>query len=199
MAQKRSRLLTRTGMTLVEMAIATAILTVAVLPLFFLLNRSIKEVMYYNRSTTATKLGQELMEEILSMPKWDENADAGKKIALGSATTVANLGHTADNGGAGEDYGSGEYDDIDDYNGFVDPAADAEGYIIAGSGSKYHREVKVEYVAVPDAGNVPAVAAGAPTNYKRIRITVTWPQLDVNFPNRKPVELVTIVANVDKY
>ncbi|MDD5259158.1 MAG: hypothetical protein PHD29_04280 [bacterium] len=186
MPKKRSRLLTRFGMTLVEMAIATAILFVAILPLFFLLNRSIKEVMYYNRSTTAMKLGQELMEEILSMPKWDELAAPGKAIALGSAVLGAETGEPP-------------FDDIDDYNGFVDPAADAEGFIIAGSGSRYHREVEVEYVNVPDDGNILPDASGAPTDFKRIIITVTWPQLDAGFPNRRPVEIVTIVANVDKY
>ncbi len=184
MIKKRSRFLTNMGITLVELSIAAAVLFIAILPLFLLLNRTVKEVMFYNRSTAATKLGQDLIEEILSMPQWDENAAPGKAIALGSATAAGSLG---------ADAGEPPFDDIDDYNGVNDDQT-------SGSGSKFHRRVVVDYVAIAD-GNVTIndIAAGAPTDYKRVRVIVTWPQLDTNFQYRKPVEIMTIVANVDKY
>ncbi len=181
MPRKRSRFLTNTGVTLVELTIAAAIFSIAILPLFVLLNRTMKEVMFYNRTTVATKLGQDLMEEILNMPKWDENSVPGKAIVPVTNATAPPLGIEGV-----------IFDDIDDYNNVSDTQ-------VAGSNINYYRSVIVEYVDALNAGGVPAAASGVRTDFKRIIVRVTWDRLDANFAGRNPVEIITIVANINNY
>ena len=88
------------GFTLVELAIAATILTLVIVPLFKLFNIATTSITYYNKSTVANQLAQELMEKILSMPKWDNNCTSpGKAIPVTSATATNGSGHLGPQGG----------------------------------------------------------------------------------------------------
>jgi hypothetical protein len=173
------------GFSLVELAIATAILGLIILPLFKLLNVAITSITFYNRSTVANQLAQELMEKVIAMPRWDQNCSPGKAIVPVSGATPTNgSGHLGSDGA--EVFAT--FNDIDDWDMYVDSPTVR--------GNRYIRTARVSYVDIPNSGNVIQLfpAAGIRSNFKQIDIQVTW-----EGNGRRPIEILSVVANVNKY
>lgn len=163
------------GMSFIEVMVATAILVIAMLPMLFMLNSAIKNIVFSSKSSIASKLAQELMEEILTRERWDQNAQTGKKTSTYSTGLGPDIAETYPN-----------FNDIDDYNGAAIPN------VIIGQ-SVFQRTVLVTYVKVDENTGVITVPGGA-TDFKRITVSLTWEGND-----KHPVTISTIVANVYKY
>ncbi|HHT9127072.1 MAG TPA: type IV pilus modification PilV family protein [Candidatus Brocadiia bacterium] len=135
------------GFTLIEVIIFL-VLAGIILPLIFIpFMTGLKSYSTPEVVSTATFLGEELMEEIKSKG-FDENP--------ASPTDPANLGPEGES--------RSQYDDVDDYDGLTETSS--------GFGN-YSRSVTVFYVS---ADNLDA-DAGAITNFKRIQVTVTNSQI----------------------
>lgn len=149
------------GFSLVETVIAIVIISVAITGIL---------IVFYNNAVKGTKpvleikaieLGQALMDEIL-FKRFDEDTPVeGGSIPLG----VVNIGTE------GETLRQ-QFDDVDDYNGYVDgtggePLKDSQGVALTGF-TGFSRSVTVTFER-PGNGVLPV------NNYKKITITITTP------------------------
>jgi len=118
------------GVSIIEINIILLIIGVFVIILgssYLLLSKSAVTVFELSKATT---LANGLMEEMKAL-KWDE-LDSGVSAYLGTDT-----GETAD---------KTTFDDIDDYNNYIEsPPLYPDGTILAGF-DKYSRQVTVNYV-----------------------------------------------------
>ncbi len=139
---------TQLGFTLIEVIIFL-VLAGIILPLIFIpFMAGLKSYSTPEVVSTATFLGEELMEEIKGKG-FDENP--------ASPTDPGSLGPEA-----GETRST--YNDVDDYDGLVETPSGFSGY---------SRSVTVFYVA----SGALDTNAGAITNFKRIQVTVTNSQI----------------------
>ena len=194
------------GMTMVELMIAVTILLVVIVPLTKSLFSSLKGAMSFGDANIAVQLAQDLLEEI-KQKKWDETEPVGGGQAPGP--TYSAIGR--DTGETNPDTTGANaakltWDDIDDYNGLIEfPARDVANNVIASAcfptvsptitpRPKFKRQVTVQYVNVPDTGQITVLGAGT-TNYKQIIVTVDWN----GRTGGKPVTLTTLRANIKRY
>lgn len=166
--------LDKKGFTLIETVMIIVLVAIAIPALLIILGQETKQSVDAELQISATNIGQAMMEEIRSKC-WDE-----------FKTTGANCSGTGSPGALGP---NGEtrtactgtpstYDDIDDYNGYSETCT--------WGGVSYTTNVQVCYVP---SGNLNDISAcNTTTDYKRIRVTVTNPNLG-------SVELVTVVTN----
>lgn len=184
----------KTGMTIVELTMAVAIILIVVIPLTRVLFRSMKGAMSFGDANRAVQLAQDLMEEI-KQKKWDENEPAGGgQTPTGSYSVIGtDLGETAGD--------KTTYDDIDDYNGLVEnPPKDIANNDIPNPGfpDKFIRRVVVKYVTIPDTNPATIVPLGiGTTHYKAIIVTVDWQ--GEGKVGGVPVTVSTVRANVKRY
>lgn len=192
------------GMTMVELMMAVTIILLVVVPLTKVLLKSMQGVMSFGDANKAVQLAQDLMEEI-KQKKWDENEPAGggqTPAGSRSAQPLGRDGAETNPDTTGANGAKLTWDDIDDYNGLIEfPARDVANNVITGAmfntnppTPKFKREVTVQYVNVPDGGNISVLGAGT-TDYKEIIVTVDW-QTRVG---GKPVSIATIRASVKRY
>jgi MSHA pilin protein MshD len=142
-----SELLTQLGFTLIELIIFL-VLAGIILPLVFIpFLTGLKSYSTPEIVSTATFLGEELMEEIKSK-SFDDPDD----------TPVF---------GPEPGEGRSSYDDVDDYNGLTEVPSGSEF-------ASFSRSVTVFYVN--PLGDLDT-AAGSPTGLKRVLVTVTHPEI----------------------
>lgn len=176
----------KTGMTMVELMMAVAIILVVVVPLTRVLFKSLQGAISFGDANKAVQLAQDLMEEI-KQKRWDENEPVGGGAtplpysAIGRDGAEVNPDTDGSNGAKiGGGVPANAWDDIDDYNGLNEfPPRDVANNVIASAcfptvplTPKFTRTVAVRYVNVPDGGQI--TAAGGTTDYKEIRVTVDW-------------------------
>jgi len=159
------------GFTLVEMILSLTILAVAIPVLVSLFSGGLRQPQWAREQTQALFLAQGLMEEIVTH-KWDEAA-----TPPGHTNVPSTIGLDA-----GEVIGDrSTYDDIDDYDGLLDnPMHDAKGTTLTGFAG-FWSQTHVDYVAsdkaTPDFDT--ALGKGAGTDFKRVNVTVNWPDGNV--------------------
>lgn len=179
---------------MIELMMAVAIILVIIVPLTRVLFKSMQGAMSFGDANKAVQLAQDLMEEI-KQKKWDETEPTGggqtpgpPYSAIGRDAGETNPDTTGANGA------KLTWDDIDDYNGLIEvPPRDISNNIIPNS-QKFFRQVTVQYVNVPDSGNITVLGAGT-TDYKQIIVTVDWQGRS----SGKQVQVTTIRANVKRY
>ena len=138
----------RSGVTLIELVAAIAVLGISVPPLLFLFREASAGSVGAAREETAAQLASALLEEIVSKAFTDPD---------GGATFGPEEGSRA------------AFDDVDDYRGFVDaPPSDASGTPLLGFGA-FERRAEVEPVALGPSGWGPS---GSPTGFVAIRVDV---------------------------
>jgi type II secretory pathway pseudopilin PulG len=164
----------RRGFILVEVSVAYLVLSLALvtlIPVFILALRSAKNM---EQITAATQLSSQLLEEI-SLGRWDR----GTPNPPVYVQTPAPLGVDAGESAADKR----TFDDIDDFDGWTEPAPldpvmrPLEGF------SAYKRSVTVAYV---DSSLAPVTG---PTDYKHISVCTSTIKLkpscvDTIFTNR---------------
>jgi MSHA pilin protein MshD len=154
------------GFTLIEILLSLAILVLAVPILASVFPWGTKQPAEAREQSQAVLLAQELMEEVLTR-KWDENATPPGKTNVPSTIGLD----------AGEVAGDrSTYDDIDDYDGFVDsPMHDALGTTLSAF-TGFWSQVSISYVgsdkAALDLDTLLGPAAG--TDFKRVEVDVNW-------------------------
>ncbi len=173
------------GLTLIDLIVTLTILAIAIPTL---LNVAAQVTQRSVRSSTllrANRLGQELMEEVLSV-QFDElankNANGNWSTPLGAETST-----TGRDGATNEQTSSkATFDDVDDFNGFSET--------LTGAFTGYRRSVTVSYVSPSDLNTPLTIPNPVPNNwtpdYKRIVVTVTPPV-------GSAVTLVTLVTPVN--
>lgn len=155
------------GVTLIELIAFIVIVGLALSGLMLVFNESIVRSVNPSIEVRALELAQSKMDEIAGR-KYDGNTPTGGLPACGSGQPGASIC-----AGIGQEGGSSDYDDVDDYNGFS--STDAEGYNVS---------VAVSF----GGGDLPGVAANAA---KRVVVTVTPPVGS----QVSPVVLTSYLAN----
>ena len=161
----------RGGFTLVEIVLVIVVAAIAFPPVVLLFTESVRGRANAQLMGTASRLAEDLMEEI-STRKWDETSPSrGGRTSTPSPTLGPDTGEAR-----------ASYDDIDDYAAITSqsPPRDAADNVMGGL-SGYSRSVAVEYV---DDSLSPA---GGPTDHKRVTVTVSC--------GAGSVELTTIRSN----
>ncbi len=161
----------RSGFTLVEIILVVIVAAIAFPPIMMLFTEMVRRGADANLIGTASRLAEDLMEEIRTR-KWDETSpDGGGRTSSPSAVLGAETGEAR-----------ASYDDVDDFAAITNqsPPRDAVNALMEGF-SGYARTVAVEYV---DDGLAPAAGA---TDHKKITVTVSCAA--------GSVELVTVVSN----
>jgi len=167
------------GFTLIEIMLSLAILVLAIPVLASLFPWGMRQPAEARQRTQAVFLAQGLMEEIVTR-KWDENA-----LPPGKTNSPSTIGLDA-----GETAGDrSTFDDLDDYDGFLDnPVHDAVGATIS-TATPFWSQVQVDYVGSDISAldlDTP-LAADAGTDFKKLTVTVSWPD--------GAVSLVTVRGN----
>lgn len=142
--------LNQRGFSVVEVIIGIAILIVGVLPVMSLLVSTNRNQVQFDAEVTSAMAAQDLLAVIRQL-KWDENS--GNPPAFTASRSSIGLD--------GGEAAAADFDDIDDYHAYSDSFD-----------SKFRRVVQVNYVNVVLNGAV--TAAGGPTDYKLVRVTVNW-------------------------
>lgn len=161
----------RSGFTLVEIILVVVVAAIAFPPLMMVFTETVRRRADANLMGTASRLAEDLMEEIRTR-KWDETSpDGGGRTSSPSAVLGAEAGEAR-----------ASYDDVDDFAAITNqsPPRDAVNTVMDGL-SGYTRSVAVEYV--DDA----LASAAGPTDHKKITVTVSCAA--------GGVELVTVVSN----
>jgi len=163
----------RGGFVLVEVTIAYIILALAIVALVPVYMIAIKAGKNTEQLQTATYLSIELLEEI-RMRKWDER-------------TMSTLGHIPAPSTVGIDTGETAadkrtFDDVDDFNGWVEASAVDPIMRPLPEFTAYRRTVAVAYVDSTMA------ASGVPTDYKTITVCTRTAKIS-------PPCLSTLVTN----
>ncbi|MDO6566697.1 agglutinin biogenesis protein MshD [Alteromonas sp. 1_MG-2023] len=146
-----------TGFTLLELVVGIVVFTISLTVVLSLIAPQAAQTAEPLRQVKAAKLGQSLMNDILSR-SFDENSDKSPPFetcnekASGCSTTLGS-----------EEASSDDYDDVDDYNGLTVNN-------VGGNYSSFSYTVNVEY----DSDLNQATSNDGDT-YKRIDIAVTAP------------------------
>lgn len=155
------------GFTLIEILLSLAILVMAIPILASLFPWGMKQPAEARERSQAVFLAQELLEEILAR-KWDENA-----TPPGKTTVPSTIG--LDAGEVASDRTT--YDDLDDYDNVVDnPMHDSQGATLVDY-PIFWSQVQVNYVGSDKSAldlDTP-LALGAGTDFKKVEVTVSWP------------------------
>ena len=144
------------GFTLLELVIGIVVFTISLTVVLSLIVPQAEQTAEPFRQVKAAKLGQSLMNDILSR-SYDENSDRSPPFE--TCNTKGNCSTTLGPEEASED----DYDDVDDYN----------GYVVSNVGGNYNNfgfSVTVDYDSDLDDST--------PTDgqtFKRIDIAVTAP------------------------
>jgi MSHA pilin protein MshD len=142
----------KAGFSLVEMVVLIVIVSLAVPPITVLLSQVLSSNAQLHMQAKAAELAKGLMEEVLSKEFEDPQGESGSFGTEEAART--------------------NYDDIDDFDGFVvSPPTDSQGNVLSGF-SAFRLAVTVENVAA-DAPGGAAVSDGS-TDFKRVTVTVSW-------------------------
>ena len=161
----------RYGFTLVEIILVVVIAAIAFPPIMMLFAETVRRSADANLMGKASRLAEDLMEEIRTR-KWDETSpDGGGRTSTPSAVLGAETGEVR-----------ASYDDVDDFAAITNqsPPRDALNAVITEC-SGYSRSVAVEYV---DDALAPA---SGPTDHKKVSVTVSCAA--------GKVELTTVVSN----
>lgn len=194
---KKRELVNSFGMTLVEIMIAVGIIMLVAVPLAMTVYKGVKGAVEFSNANKAIQLAQELMEEI-KQEKWDETTPDNGDETTTPSTYPFSLDTPSETAGD-----KTSWDDIDDYDDFVEhPAKDVNNVLIPGA-EKFTRTVDVRYVNIADATSNPPVinlnpvtAAVSTSQYKEITVTVTWEGMSIN---AKPITISTIISNIKRY
>ena len=175
----------RRAITLIELVITLALLAIAIPTLLNVVAAVTRWNVQATGTIKATRLAQDLTEEILSVT-FDELAAKGANgnwsTTLGPDTsTTGRDGVTLESAA-----NRATFDDVDDFNGFTET--------LTGAFAGYTRSVSVAYVSPPNL-NTPLTIPGPVPNgwtpeYKRVAVTVTPPA-------GPSVTLVTLVTPVN--
>jgi MSHA pilin protein MshD len=145
------------GFTFIEIIMVIVVLGIIMPGVMLYFIQGVSGSAAAQRRTTAILLAEGLMEEIKSK-RWDETA-----AGINSTCTDASVMMGAD----GET--RADYDDIDDFNGISNtPPQDSQGAVMANYPG-FSQQVAVSYASAADLDS----AAGGPTCYKRIAVTIT--------------------------
>jgi MSHA pilin protein MshD len=161
----------RRGFTLVEVILVVVVAAIAVPSIMMLFTESVRSGSDALLLGTASRLAEDLMEEIRTR-KWDENSpDGGGTAPVRSGVLGPEAGEMR-----------ASYDDIDDFSAITEqtPPRDAVNAVMQ-EFSGYSRSVAVEYV------NDALVPSSGPTDHKRVTVTVSC--------GAGRVDLVTIISN----
>ena len=141
------------GMTLAESMLAIMILQVAVLGMIYTVNAGYSHIEVSGETVEASRLGEELIEEIVTRSYADP--DGGE--VLGPDTGESDRA---------------DFDDIDDYDGY----AEAAGSVLLLDGSNHEASAQVYSRSVTvEASAVNFTDFGSVVNGKTIMVTVTYP------------------------
>ncbi len=155
----------RKGLSLIELIISITVISLAIFPLITLFMQSNYRTLEVESISMATFYAEELMEEIRSK-SFDENSSSPwSGIPLGPETITlgldqANLENNTDHN---------NWDDVDDYNGYVD-FCNQQG-VCGLTPSVYQRSVSVVYVELNGSSWQPA--ASPPTDFKQIKVLLS--------------------------
>ncbi len=141
------------GYSLIELVLCIVILGVGVVSLINAFSVAVQKSVLSETITVGTNLARGLMEEIKSR-RFDENYDDNP--TTGGFTLPANLGPDSPESASDKS----TFDDVDDFDDWTEGLVGFPGYNLS---------VDVFYVA---EGNWDT-QAGSPTNYKRIKVTVS--------------------------
>lgn len=164
----------RRGFILVEVSVAYIILSLALvtlIPVFILALRAAKNM---EQITAATQLSSQLLEEI-SLRKWDRGTPNPPVYVQAPAPLGPDAGESASD--------KRTFDDIDDFNGWTEPAPLDPVMRPLPAFAAYRRSVTVRYV---DSSLAPVTG---PTDYKQLTVCTSTIKLkpscvDTLFTNR---------------
>ncbi|MBN1586773.1 MAG: prepilin-type N-terminal cleavage/methylation domain-containing protein [Candidatus Omnitrophica bacterium] len=164
----KAKLLTQSGMSLMELSFAIVILGLCALPLMDMYSMVAIESVHSEFQNTATVVGRALMEEIIAKD-FDENSSSTPFPPSGDPITVWPTNWSNALGTNAGESTNADFDDVDDYDGYSETA-------IAGYPG-FTRSATVYYVYADDDPlntDFDTVRLDtARTNYKRIDVTVT--------------------------
>ncbi len=162
------------GFTLVEILISVVILAMVIVPFIGVFTSGIKAGGAAQKIVIGNNLAQDLMEEILSRQFDEDPSDLTPPDQLGPELNEDRTNMSPN-----------DFDDVDDYNGYVDaPPEEVDGTVM-NEYDEYSRSVTVEYVTEDDFN----IVATETTPFKRITVIVTWEAGQQN------VTLMTVPAN----
>lgn len=162
------------GLTLIEILISVVILTIALVPFLGVFTGGVKGGGNAQRIIVGTNLAQDLMEEILSNQFDEDPSDLTPPGQLGPEPNEDRTNMPPN-----------DFDDVDDYNGYVDAPPEEMDGTVMNEYDEYSRSVTVEYVTEDDFN----IVATETTPFKRITVIVTWEAGQQN------VTLMTVPAN----
>lgn len=144
------------GLTIIECLIAMTILSIVVLVTCHTLVAGHQHVQYGDRMAAAARLGRDMLEEVTSRGYRD-------------ATTPLNFGPEIGEARA-------QFDDVDDYNGYAEPAGALADF--AGNGYPDHDQFFSRRVAVTPATHTvvfkeKVTNANVPRDFPGVRVVVT--------------------------
>jgi hypothetical protein len=154
--------LNRRGFSIVEAMMGITVLMIGIVPVMSFLVSTNRGYTRVDGEVSAAMAGFELLTTIRG-ERWDENStpagNAGRVISYLAAGSRSDIG--PDVGETTID----TFDDVDDYNEYTDKF-----------GSRYTRTVLVKYINADfDGGtNAYTFSDAAKSDYKLIRVTVTW-------------------------
>jgi MSHA pilin protein MshD len=148
-----------TGLTLVEILISIMVLGVAIAPLLGVFTSGTKQSGVSQKITTAYNLGQDLMEEIIAKQFDEDPLNPIRPRDLGPDSREHRYSI------------SNPYDDVDDYDGYSESPPQEEDGTDMTDYTGFTRSVIVEYVTPT---NFDVVSTNTSTQFKRIKITVSW-------------------------
>ena len=143
---KRANRQTVTGFTLLEALLASVVLAMTVVAITMPFTAGARNEQVDARRTVAVSLAQEMMEEVLAQPFEDDQPVWARNPGPEPGETARSL-----------------FDNIDDYNGYEEPAgsiSDLSGAVIdEATATDLSRHVTTSYVYVPGQD------LGLPTNF----------------------------------
>lgn len=168
MSIRNSNLIKKRGVSVVELILATVVLTVGLIPTVSMFINMRKGIEDREMEIHDLLSGQDLIE-LIKTKKWDEQSPGlnsytptKSSIGLDSGESLSNVS---------------QLDDIDDFNGYTDSPMP---YL--------QRTVSVNYVNCPINGAVSDSVS--PTDFKKVSVTITR-----TFPKLKSQTVTTILSN----
>lgn len=162
----------KSGVTLVEILVAIAILVLGVLPLMKMLRDGLYGVASSGFNSKASNIGQEVIE-VIKQKKWAEECPTFTSTA--PLAGLSAIGPNALENPAGTyttlTIPTTSWDDIDDFHGSVFTRR------IGDKGVQFDVKIAVNYATLPALANggLGAITQVAgPTNYKIIIASITW-------------------------
>lgn len=173
------------AVTLMELVVTLTLLAIAIPALLNVAASVTRRSVQTAAMVNATRLAQDLTEEILSVTFDELAAKSGSgnwSTTLGPDTSTPGRDTVTNESAANKT----TFDDVDDFNGFSET--------LAGTSAGYTRSVSVAYVSPPNLNTPLAIPGSVPNgwtpDYKRVVVTVTPPA-------GPAVTLVTLVTPVN--